>query len=90
MPKFIIERDMPGVGNLGPQELRGASAKSNSVINELGPEIKWIESFVTANKVYCVYIAPNEEILQEHARCSGFPANRISKVTAKIDPATGE
>ncbi len=90
MPKYVIEREMPGAGNLTREQLRGASAKSNAVINELGPEIKWVESYVTGDKVYCVYIAANEDIVLEHARCAGLPANRISKVSAIIDPASAE
>ncbi len=90
MPKFVIERDMPGVGGLTAEQLRAASAKSNAVVAELGPEIQWVESYVTADKIYCVYIAPSEDILHEHARCSGFPASRIARIAAVIDPATGE
>ncbi|GAC1549281.1 MAG: hypothetical protein NVS3B10_12660 [Polyangiales bacterium] len=90
MPKFIIEREMPGAGSLTQEQLRGASAKSNAVVGELGPQIKWVESYVTADRVYCVYIAESEDLLQEHARCAGFPANRISRVTSIIDPATAE
>jgi hypothetical protein len=90
MPKYVIERELPGAGNLSPEELQGISAKSNHVIGELGPEIRWLTSYVTDNKIYCVYVAPDEDILLEHARCGAFPANRISKVSAVIDPATGD
>ncbi len=90
MPKYVIEREMPGAGNLTREQLKGAAAKSNAVIAELGPEIKWVESYVTGDKVYCVYIAPSEDIVLEHARCSGLPANKISKVSAILDPASAE
>jgi len=90
MPKYVIERDVPGAGNLSPAELQGMSAKSNKVIGELGPEIRWLTSYVTDDKLYCVYVAPDEDILFEHARCGGFPANRVSKVSAIIDPSTGD
>jgi hypothetical protein len=90
MHKYVIEREMPGAGKLTKEELRGASAKSNAVVTELGSEIQWVESYVTGDKVYCVYLAANEDILQEHARCAGFPANRISRVTTIIDPTTAE
>ena len=90
MPKYVIERDIPGVGKLSPEELRAISQKSCSVLNNLGPQIQWVESFVTGDKIYCVYIAPNEEMVREHARQGGFPANRISKVKSVIDPTTAE
>jgi hypothetical protein len=90
MPKFVIERDVPRAGKLTPEELQGMSAKSNKVIGELGPEIRWLTSYVTDDKLYCVYVAPDEDILLEHARCGGFPANRISEVSAVIDPSTGD
>ncbi|MFI4992448.1 MAG: DUF4242 domain-containing protein [Solirubrobacterales bacterium] len=90
MPKYVIEREVPGAGNLSPEELRGMSATSNKVIGELGPEIRWLTSYVTEDKLYCVYAAPDEDILLEHARCGGFPANRISKISAVIDPSTGD
>jgi Protein of unknown function (DUF4242) len=90
MPKYVIEREVPGAGNLSPEELRGMSATSNKVIGELGPEIRWLTSYVTEDKLYCIYAAPDEDILLEHARCGGFPANRISKVSAVIDPSTGD
>ena len=90
MPKYVIERDIPGVGNMSAAELQGASQTSCNVLNKLGAEIQWVQSFVTGDKIYCVYIAPNEEIIEEHARESGFPANKISEVKAVIDPTTAE
>ncbi len=90
MPKYVIERDLPGAGKLTPEDLRGISQKSNKVICDLGPEIRWLESYVTDDKLYCVYVAPDEDILYEHARCGGFPANRVSRVSAVIDPSTGD
>jgi len=90
MPKYIIERDMPGVGQLSPAQLKGAATQSCSVLVKLGPQIQWVESFVTGDKIYCVYIAPNEEMIREHARQGGFPANKISEVKATIDPTTAE
>ena len=90
MPKFIIERNMPGAGSLSPEQLKGASQTSCAVLRNLGPEIQWLESFVTADKLYCVYIAPNEEMIREHARLGGFPADSIQKVTEVISPATAE
>ena len=90
MPKFIIERDMPGVGGASAQDLQGASRTSCDVLRQMGPEIQWVESYVTGEKIYCVYVAPNEEMIREHARRGGFPANRISKVERMIDPTTAE
>jgi hypothetical protein len=90
MPKYVIEREIPGAGNMSPQELQGASQKSCSVLRNLGPEIQWVQSYVTADKLYCVYIAPNEEIIREHAQQGGFPANRISEIKTVIDPTTAE
>jgi hypothetical protein len=90
MPKYVIERDIPGVGKLSANELQAVSQKSCAVLNKLGPQIQWVESFVTADKIYCVYIAPNEEMIREHARQGGFPANRISEVKSVIDPTTAE
>lgn len=90
MPKFLIERDIPGAGKLSPQELQAISQKSCSVLNALGPQIQWVESYVTPDKVYCVYIAPNEDLVREHARQGGFPANRISEIKSVIDPTTSE
>ncbi|GAB3388465.1 DUF4242 domain-containing protein [Lysobacter fragariae] len=90
MPRFVIERDLPGAGNLSPAELRGVSQKSCSVLGSMGPQIQWNHSYVTADKIYCVYIAQTEEQVREHARQGGFPANRISLVTSVIDPTTAE
>lgn len=90
MPKFIIEREIPGLGMLSSDELRAVSQKSCNVLNGMGPSIQWISSYVTGEKLYCVYIAPNEEAVQEHARLGGFPANRISEVSRVIDPTTAE
>ena len=89
MPKYLVEREIPGAGKLSPQQLQAISQKSCSVLNKLGPQIQWVQSYVAEDKIYCVYIAPNEEAIQEHARQGGFPADRISKVKAVIDPATG-
>jgi hypothetical protein len=90
MPKYVIEREIPGAGKLSAEELRGISQKSCEVLQEMGPQIQWMESFVTDDKVYCVYIAPNEEAVREHAQKGGFPANRISEVKSVIDPTTAE
>ncbi len=90
MPKFIIERDIPGLGKLTDAQLRETARKSIGVLRELGPEIQWLHSYVTGDKLYCVYIAPNEEIIREHAKRGGFPANRISAVRRLIDPTTSE
>lgn len=90
MPKFVIERDLPGAGALSSAELQSVSSKSCSVLNDLGPSIQWVTSYVTDDKIYCVYIAPNEEMIREHARQGGFPANRISEVRSVIDPTTAE
>lgn len=90
VPKFVIERELAGAGEFDQEQLHGISAKSNEVLGRLGPEIRWLTSYVTDDKIYCVYVAPDEEILLEHARCGGFPANRISKVSATLDPSSGE
>jgi Nickel responsive protein SCO4226-like len=90
MPKFVIERDVPGAGQLSVQELQAMTQKSNKVICDLGSEITWQQSYVTDDKLYCVYIAPSEDVVYEHARCGGFPANKVSRVTTIIDPATGD
>lgn len=89
MPKYLIEREIPGAGKLSQQQLQAISQKSCSVLNKLGPQIQWLHSYVVDDKVYCVYISPNEETIREHARQGGFPANRISEVKAMIDPTTG-
>lgn len=87
MPKFVIEREIPGAGSMTAADLQGASARSCSVLNAMGAEIQWIHSYVTDDKIYCVYTAPNQEMIEEHARESGFPANSISEVRALIDPS---
>ncbi len=90
MPKFLIEREIPGAGNLSPADLQAISQKSCGVLSEMGPSIQWIESYVTPDKIYCVYIAPTEEAVREHASRGGFPANRVSRVGTMIDPTTSE
>ena len=90
MPKYIIEREIPGAGNLTAQQLQLISQKSCSVLRDLGPQIQWVQSYVTDDKIYCVYIAPNPEMVREHARQGGFPANSVSEVRAIIDPTTAE
>ena len=90
MPQFVIERDMPGVGKLGAADLQGASQTSCSVLRDLGPEIQWVHSYVTDDKIYCIYRAPSEELIREHAQRGGFPANSVSQVRAMIDPTTAE
>lgn len=89
MPKYVIERELPGAGKLTPGELQGISQKSCGVLRNLGPEIQWLQSYVTDDKIYCVYIAPSEELVRRHAQEGGFPANRISRVSSMIDPTTG-
>ncbi|HVF89369.1 MAG TPA: DUF4242 domain-containing protein [Blastocatellia bacterium] len=90
MPKFVIERDIPGAGKLTPAELQSVAQTSCDVLRNLGPQIQWIHSYVTDDKVYCVYLAPSEDLIREHAKQGGFPANRISEVKTIIDPATAE
>ena len=90
MPKFVIERELAGAGKLPRQELQAISQKSCGVLREMGPQIQWQQSFVTDDKIYCIYIAPDEEAVKTHARKGGFPANRISAVRAMIDPTTAE
>jgi hypothetical protein len=90
MPRFVIERDIPGAGKLTAEELQGISQKSCGVLRKLGPQIQWLQSYVTDDKVYCIYIAPDEAAVREHARQGGFPANRISQVREIIDPTTAE
>jgi hypothetical protein len=90
MPKFIIEREIPGAGKLTAADLQGISAKSCGVLRVLGPQIQWVESFVTDDKIYCVYIAPDEALVREHARQGGFPANQVSQVRSRIDPVSAE
>ncbi len=90
MPKFVIEREIPGVGQFSPEQLQGISQTSCNVLREMGPRIQWVQSYVTDNKIYCIYIAPNEDAVREHAQRGGFPANRISQVRTIIDPTTAE
>jgi hypothetical protein len=90
MPKFLIEREVPGAGALSTQQLQGLSEKSCSVLRRLGPQVQWVHSYVTDDKIYCVYIAPNEEVVREHARLGGFPANRVSEIRTTIDPTAAE
>lgn len=90
MPKYVIERTIPGAGNLSADELQGISAKSVGVIRDLGPGVQWVQSYVTGDKIYCVYNATDADIIREHARCGGFPADVVSEVVAVIDPTTAE
>ncbi|WP_306532568.1 DUF4242 domain-containing protein [Geobacter sp.] len=90
MPKYVIERDLPGAGKLSPQDLQAISQKSCSVLSGLGPQIQWVQSFVTDDKIYCIYIAPNKEMVLEHAKQGGFPANSVAEVRTVIDPTTAE
>jgi hypothetical protein len=90
MPKYLIEREIPGAGKLTPLELQGISQKSCGVLEEMGPQIQWVESFVTDDKIYCIYIAPNEDMVREHAQKGGFPANRINEIKSLIDPTTAD
>jgi hypothetical protein len=90
MPKFVVEREIPGAGNWTPEQAAAVSRKSREVLDSMGPQIQWVESFVTGDKVYCLYIAPDEETVREHARRGGFPANKISEIKSIIDPTTAE
>ena len=90
MPKYVIERELPGAGQLTTDQLQAVSQKSCTVLRNLGPEIQWVHSYVTDDKIYCIYIAPNEQLIREHATQGGFPANRISEVKETIDPTTSE
>jgi hypothetical protein len=90
LPKYLIEREIPGAGKLTPDELRGVSQKSCSVLRGLGPQIQWVESYVTDDKIYCIYLAPSPDLIREHAAQGGFPANRISEIVTVIDPTTAE
>jgi hypothetical protein len=90
MPKYLIEREIPDAGKLSPQDLQAISQKSCNVLNRMGSQIQWVQSYVTDDKIYCMYIAPNEEMVREHALQGGFPANRISEVKTIIDPTTAE
>ncbi len=90
MPKYIIEREIPGAGNISAADLKAISQKSCSVLQELGPQIQWLQSYVTADKIYCIYIAPNKEMVREHAAQGGFPANSVAEVRTMIDPTSAE
>jgi hypothetical protein len=90
MPKFLIEREIPGAGKLSPADLHGISQKSCRVLQAMGPQIQWVQSYVTADKIYCVYIAPNAEAVREHATRGGFPANSVAQISTIIDPTTAE
>ena len=90
MPKFVIEREIPGAGKLSAQEMHAISQKSCGVLSAMGPQIQWVQSYVTDDKIFCVYVAPNEEMVREHARQGGFPANKVSRVRSVIDPTTAE
>ena len=90
MPKYVIEREIPGAGKLTADQLHGVAQKSCGVLRDMGPQIQWVQSFVTDDKVYCVYIAPNEEMIRKHAQAGGFPANKISRIRTMIDPTTSE
>ena len=90
MPKYVIEREIPGAGNMTPQDLQAVSQTSCGVLQKLGPQIQWLHSYVTVDKIYCVYIAPNEDLIREHAQQGGFPANRISEIKSVIDPRTAD
>jgi hypothetical protein len=90
MPKYVIEREIPNAGNLTQEQIQGISQKSCGVLKNLGPQIQWVESYVTQDKIYCVYIAPNEAMVREHAKQGGFPANRVSEVKRMIDPTSAE
>jgi len=90
MPKFVIEREIPGAGKLTPEQLQGVADKSCGVLKAMGPQIQWVQSYVTGDKIYCVYIAPDEKTVREHAKRGGFPANSVSEVKTMIDPTTAE
>ena len=90
MPKFVIERDLPGAGRLTAEERKGVAQKSNAVLQRLGPQIQWVESYFTDDKIYCVYVAPSAELIERHAREGGFPANKTSEVRSVVDPTTGD
>ena len=90
MPKFVIEREIPNAGKLTPQVLKAISQKSCGVLSKLGPQIQWVQSYVTNDKIYCVYVAPNEQMVREHAKQGGFPANSVARVMTVIDPTTAE
>jgi hypothetical protein len=90
MPKYVIEREIPGAGNLTAEQLKAISQTSCGVLRKMGPQIQWVQSYVTGDKIYCIYNAPNEEMIKEHAQQGGFPANSVSEVVGIIDPVTAE
>ena len=90
MPKFVIEREIPGAGKMSPEQRQQAAQKSNSVLHKLGPDIQWVHSYVAGDKIYCIYRAPSEDMIREHAQKGGFPANSIKQVRSTIDPTTAE
>ncbi|HUL00137.1 MAG TPA: DUF4242 domain-containing protein [Nitrospirota bacterium] len=90
MPKYVIEREIPGAGKIGAEDMQGIAQKSCSVLSELGPQVQWVQSYVTDDKIYCIYIATNKEMVLEHARKGGFPANSVAEVKRMIDPTTAE
>ena len=90
MPKFVIERDIPQVGKLSPEQLQAIAQKSCGVLREMGPQIQWVQSYVTDDKIYCIYVAPDEDAVRKHAQQGGFPASRISRIRSVIDPTTAE
>jgi hypothetical protein len=90
MPKYVIERELPGAGKLTAEQLREVAQKSNGILHTLGPKIQWVQTYVSDDKLYCVYNAPSPKLIEEHAKCGGFPANRISQVRAIMDPTTAE
>ena len=89
MKKFLIEREIPKIGTLKPEQVREAAAKSNRVLHQLGPDVQWLESFVTADKMFCIYLANDEKLIHEHAQLSGFPAHKVTEIGKTIDPADG-
>jgi predicted Rdx family selenoprotein len=90
MPRYLIERELPGAGELSPEDLRGVARKSCGVLREMGPEVQWVQSYVTGDKITCIYVAPDEESVREHARRGGFPANKVLEIRTMIDPTTAE
>ena len=90
MPRYLIERDIPGAGDFCQGDLRGISRKSRDVLMDMGPTIQWVQSYVTGDRIYCIYVAPSEDLIREHARRGGFPANRISRIVTGIDPTTAD
>jgi hypothetical protein len=90
MPKFVIEREIPEVGKLSPEQLQAASQNSCGVLRMMGPQIQWVQSYVTDNKIYCIYIAPDEDAIRKHAQQAGLPANQVSRIRSEIDPTTAE